>query len=315
MHSRRMSLLQPSGRDDVQVAPVGRPYTVYFPDTLKTTKDMTSVSRLLVGPSTSWGKNSPGSRGGEGAGGEVGSHVWQHFFQISLYVNLSLAPRNAFKTLSGMYCYWKSPTHSQVAASSQLTTHIVTWPQSLVASIESSLITCSYLCLFLILQTWKIWWSVNDCESAYSGFVQGIQLWRASCNHLKQGLKLGLYTAPLLEASRNMIKRCVTSLPHEKGRQWRTSRSKSQRKVWMVEFQLQYHAYTTPVTEDKDIYYPGNKISAWVIDWEVKVNSYWPTVFRSINRDTNDEANIQRPWHNKLGKLIFKNNLLLAIQC
>lgn len=141
MHSRRMSLLQPSGRDDVQVAPVGRPYTVYFPDTLKTTKDMTSVSRLLGGPSTSWGKNSPGSRGGEGAGGEVGSHVWQHSFQISLYVNLSLAPRNAFKNLSGMYCYWKSPTYSQVAASSQLTTHIVTWPQSLVASIVSSLIT------------------------------------------------------------------------------------------------------------------------------------------------------------------------------
>lgn len=28
----------------------------------------------------------------------------------------------------------------------------------------------------------------------------------------------------------------------------------------MVEFQLQYHAYTTPVMEGKDIYYPGKKI-------------------------------------------------------
>ena len=57
MHKRRMSLPQPSGRDDVQVAPVGGPYTVNFPDTLNTTKDMTSVSRLLGGPSTSWGQN------------------------------------------------------------------------------------------------------------------------------------------------------------------------------------------------------------------------------------------------------------------
>ena len=123
---------------------------------------------------------------------------------------------------------------------------------------------------------------MNDCESAYSVFVGGGQVWSASCKNLKQGLKLGLYTAPLLEASKDMIKRCITSLPHEKGRQWRTSRSKSQRKVWMVEFQLQYHAYTTPVIEDKDIiYYPGKKISAlltqrtrWIAIGQLRFSPY-----------------------------------------
>ena len=55
------------------------------------------------------------------------------------------------------------------------------------------------------------------------------------------------------------MKRYVMYLPHEIGRQLRMSRLKSQRKVQMVEFLLQFLAYTTPAIEGKDIYYPGKK--------------------------------------------------------